>query len=121
MKFAFIYPGQGSQSIGMLNDLAASYPVIKQTYERAADTIKCNLWKMVSSGPVEELNQTFNTQPVMLCASYASWQIWCQLTDQRPSILAGHSFGEISALTCASAINFEDALICWQSFSSCSF
>lgn len=111
MKFAFIYPGQGSQSIGMLNDLAASYPLVKETYERAADAIKCDLWKMVSTGPAEELNQTINTQPVMLCASYASWQIWCQLTDQRPDILAGHSFGEISALTCASSFNFEDAVM----------
>lgn len=111
MKFAFIYPGQGSQSIGMQNDLAASYPLVKETYERAAEVIKCDLWKMVSTGPAEDLNQTINTQPAMLCASYASWQIWCQLTDQKPSILAGHSFGEISALTCASSINFEDAVM----------
>lgn len=111
MKFAFVFPGQGSQSIGMLSDLASSYPQVKETYERAADAIKCDLWKMVSSGPVEELNQTINTQPIMLAASYASWQIWCQLTDQKPSIMAGHSFGEISALTCASAINFEDAVM----------
>lgn len=110
MKFAFVFPGQGSQSVGMLNDLAASYPLVRETYERAGDAIKTHLWKIVSEGPAEELNKTINTQPAMLAASYASWQIWCQSTAQKPAIMAGHSFGEVSALTCASVMSFEDAV-----------
>ena len=76
MKFAFVFPGQGSQSVGMLNDLAESYPVVKQTYEQASEVLKQDLWKLVVEGPAEELNQTMNTQPAMLAASYACWQVF---------------------------------------------
>ena len=110
MKFAFVFPGQGSQSIGMVQALAESYPVVKQTYEEASDAISVDLWKLVSTGPEDELNQTTNTQPVMLTASYAIWQIWQSSTERMPELMAGHSFGEISALCCGGAMAFTDAV-----------
>ena len=111
MKFAFVFPGQGSQSVGMLNDLSASYPIVKHTYEQASEVLKQDLWKLVVDGPAEELNQTMNTQPAMLAASYACWQVFTGATEERAQIAAGHSFGEVSALTCAGAIGFEDAVL----------
>ncbi len=110
MEFAFVFPGQGSQSVGMVAALAESYPVVKQTFEEASDAISLDLWKLVSAGPEEQLNQTSNTQPAMLSASYAIWQIWKSATDAMPNLMAGHSFGEISALTCGGAIPFADAV-----------
>ncbi|MDG0995926.1 MAG: ACP S-malonyltransferase [Gammaproteobacteria bacterium] len=109
MQFAFVYPGQGSQSVGMLSELAASYPQVQQAFEEVSDVIKVNLWKMVVSGPAEELNQTKNTQPALLAASYALTQVWQSNTSTQPLISAGHSFGEISAMCCGSALSFADA------------
>ena len=111
MNFAFVFPGQGSQSLGMLADLAGSYPIVKQVYEEASDSLKSDLWGLVNQGPEEELNRTANTQPIMLAASYACWQVWQQSSNALPIIAAGHSFGEISALTCAQSITFADAVL----------
>ena len=111
MKFAFVFPGQGSQSVGMVNDLAESFSVVKECYQEASDAIKVDLWKMVQEGPAEELNQTQNTQPAMLAASYAISRIWSESTSHKSTVMAGHSFGEVSAFTCARAMKFSDACV----------
>lgn len=110
MEFACVFPGQGSQSVGMVNDLAESFPVVKECYQEASEAIESDLWQLVQAGPAELLNQTQNTQPVMLAASYAIWNIWQQSVSSSPSVFAGHSFGEVSALTCAQAISFPQAI-----------
>ena len=110
MNFAYLFPGQGSQSIGMLVDLAANFSEVKQVFELGSDILRQDLWKLVSSGPENELNQTENTQPVMLCANFAIWMIWQRHFTPLPRVTAGHSFGEYSALVCARALTFEAAL-----------
>ena len=110
MAFAYLYPGQGSQSLGMMEDLASKYPQIKQTFEQASDVLKQNLWDLVVEGPEQELNRTENTQPIMLCASIAIWRIWRQQFTSAPICMAGHSFGEYTALVCTDAFDFETAL-----------
>jgi len=107
---AFIFPGQGSQSIGMLSKLADAYPVVKQTFEQASSVLKLNLWELVANGPEAELNQTQNTQPAMLAAGVAVWRVWLENSGKNPDWLAGHSLGEYTALACAEAIGFEDAI-----------
>ncbi|MGZ5051887.1 MAG: ACP S-malonyltransferase [Methylobacter sp.] len=109
-NLAFVFPGQGSQSVGMLADLAASYPEVKQTFERASDALGKDLWAIVSAGPEAELNQTHNTQPAMLAAGFAVWNIWCKHSQVRPAWMAGHSLGEYTALVCSEAISFEDGI-----------
>ncbi len=109
-NLAFVFPGQGSQSVGMLADLAASYPEVKHAFERASDALGRNLWSIVSEGPVEELNQTHNTQPAMLAAGVAVWDVWCKHSDIRPAWMAGHSLGEYTALVCSEAMSFEDGI-----------
>ena len=111
MKFAFVFPGQGSQSVGMVKDLAESFSLVKECYQEASDTISVDIWKLVQEGPAEELNQTQNTQPVMLAASFAISRIWADSTSQVPTVVAGHSFGEVSALTCANSMVFKDACL----------
>ena len=108
-NLAFVFPGQGSQSVGMLQELAASYPEVKQVFERASDAIGKDLWAILN-GSEEELNQTQNTQPIMLAAGFAVWNVWCKHSLVRPDWMAGHSLGEYTALVCASAIHFEDAI-----------
>ncbi len=108
MKFAFLFPGQGSQSVGMMQgfgELAA----IRETFAEASDVLKQDLWHMVTE-PNEELNQTANTQPIMLTAGVAVWRAWQQAGGAQPAILAGHSLGEYTALVAAGAISFADAL-----------
>ncbi|NOT84074.1 MAG: ACP S-malonyltransferase [Methylococcaceae bacterium] len=109
-NLAFVFPGQGSQSVGMLSELAASYGEVKQTFERASDALCYDLWALVKSGPIEQLNQTQNTQPVMLAAGFAVWQVWCKQASIRPAWMAGHSLGEYTALVCSGALLFEDAI-----------
>ncbi len=111
MEFAFVFPGQGSQSVGMLKELADSHAIVKQTYEEASDAISVDLWKYVTEGPDEVLNETINTQPAMLAASTAIWKIWANTVGHVPKMMAGHSFGEISALTCAGAMSFQNAVV----------
>ncbi len=110
MKLAFVFPGQGSQSVGMLSELADSYTVVGETFSEASDALGMDLWGLVQQGPKESLNQTTNTQPAMLAAGVATWRVWNQQMDIRPSIMAGHSLGEYSALVCAGALNFGDAV-----------
>lgn len=107
---AFVFPGQGSQSVGMLVDLAAVYPEVKRVFERASDALGKDLWSIVANGPEDELNQTHNTQPAMLAAGVAVWEVWRKLSDVRPAWMAGHSLGEYTALVCSSAMSFEDGI-----------
>lgn len=109
-NLAFVFPGQGSQSIGMLSGLAASYPEVKQTFERASEVLGKNLWTLVSEGPEEELNQTENTQPALLAAGFAVWQVWCKESKIRPEWMLGHSLGEYTAMVCSGALDFENAI-----------
>lgn len=109
-NLAFVFPGQGSQSVGMLTDLAASYPEVKHTFERASDVLGKDLWSIVSEGSEEELNQTHNTQPAMLAAGVAVWELWCKHSSVRPAWMAGHSLGEYTSLVCSGAMSFEDGI-----------
>ena len=110
MSLAFVFPGQGSQSIGMLNDLAAAYPQVQQTFGEASQTLGFDLWQLVSAGPEDRLNQTENTQPAMLAAGVAVWRVWRTQGGPLPAFMAGHSLGEYSALCCAEALAFSDAV-----------
>ncbi|MGR9046477.1 MAG: ACP S-malonyltransferase [Gammaproteobacteria bacterium] len=109
-NLAFVFPGQGSQAVGMMSALAESYPEVKQTFERASDALALDLWRLVEIGPAEELNQTQNTQPAMLAAGYAVWRLWCQQSSVKPAWMAGHSLGEYTALVCSGALSFEDGI-----------
>ena len=109
-QFAMVFPGQGSQTVGMLADLAAENPVIEQTFQQASDALGYDLWALVQNGPAEELNKTWQTQPALLTASVALWRLWQQKGGNAPVLLAGHSLGEYSALVCAGVIDFADAV-----------
>lgn len=109
-QFAMVFPGQGSQAVGMLAELAASHPVIEQTFQEASDALGYDLWALVQNGPAEELNKTWQTQPALLTASVALWRLWQQQGGKTPALMAGHSLGEYSALVCAGVINFADAV-----------
>jgi len=109
-NLAFVFPGQGSQSVGMLVDLAAVYPEVKQVFERASDALGKDLWSIVANGTEDELNQTHNTQPAMLAAGVAVWEVWRKLSNVRPAWMAGHSLGEYTALVCSGAMSFEDGI-----------
>ncbi len=110
MSLAFVFPGQGSQSVGMMNALAAEFPVVKQTFAEASQALGTDLWQLVEQGPEEKLNQTEITQPVMLAAGVATWRAWLVASGPRPQTMAGHSLGEYSALVCAEALDFADAM-----------
>lgn len=110
MSLAFVFPGQGSQSIGMLADLATAHPVVTETFEQASAALGYDLWQVIQEGPLEKLNQTEITQPAMLAAGVATWRAWQSTSDVRPTIMAGHSLGEYTALVCADVIAFEDAI-----------
>ena len=109
MKLAFVFPGQGSQAVGMLADYA-SHPVVRATFDEASGVLGQDLWVLVENGPAEALNQTVNTQPVMLAAGVAVWRAWIAAGGVRPTLVAGHSLGEYSALVAAGALAFADAL-----------
>src|SRR5688572_24360268 len=108
-KFAFVFPGQGSQSVGMMQAFADS-PAVRTVFAEAAEELKQDLWQLVAEGPPEALNATVNTQPVMLTAGYAVYRAWLDASGAEPSIVAGHSLGEYTALVAAGAIAFKDAL-----------
>jgi len=109
-NFTFAFPGQGSQSLGMLADLAATYPVVIDTFKEASNVLGYDLWALTQEGPAETLNETDKTQPALLAASVAIWRVWSALGGEKPSIIAGHSLGEYSALVCAGVIDFKDAI-----------
>jgi [acyl-carrier-protein] S-malonyltransferase len=109
MKFAFVFPGQGSQAIGMLNGFGDN-PVVRDTVAEASDAIRIDLAKMIAEGPKEELDLTTNTQPVMLTAAVATWRAWLAAGGAMPALVAGHSLGEYSALVAAGALAFKDAV-----------
>ena len=108
-KFAFVFPGQGSQAIGMLNGFADN-AVVQQTLAEASDALQFDLAKLISEGPKEELDLTTNTQPVMLTAAVAMYRAWIAAGGKTPALVAGHSLGEYSALVAAGVIAFKDAV-----------
>lgn len=109
-KFAMLFPGQGSQSCGMLQALALQNPLIKQTFDEASEVLNCDLFDIVLHNPDDLLNQTAYTQPILLAASVALWRIWSSQVKVNPAFMAGHSLGEYSALVCAESLSFTDAV-----------
>jgi [acyl-carrier-protein] S-malonyltransferase len=109
-QLAFVFPGQGSQKVGMLAEIAAAYPLVQETFAEASAALGYDMWALVQQGPQETLNLTEKTQPLLLTASVALWRVWQQRDGATPSLLAGHSLGEFSALVCAGAIEFADAV-----------
>ena len=110
-KFAMVFPGQGSQSVGMLAELATQFPMVEETFKQASEVLGYDLWQLVQQGPAEELNKTWQTQPALLTASVAIYRVWQQqYPDLLPSVMAGHSLGEYSALVCSGALDFQDAV-----------
>jgi len=109
-KFAAVFPGQGSQAVGMLSDLAQEFDIVEKTYAQASQVLGYDLWKLVQEGPIEDLNQTQRTQPALLTASVAIWRVWESQGNSAPVVMAGHSLGEYSALVCAGVIEFTDAV-----------
>lgn len=108
-KFAFVFPGQGSQAVGMMEGFAGN-PVVAQTIAEASDALQFDLGKLIAEGPKEELDLTTNTQPVMLTAAVAAYRAWIAAGGPVPSVVAGHSLGEYSALVAAGVISFKDAV-----------
>lgn len=109
-QFAFVFPGQGSQSLGMLAELAAQFPIVEETFGEASAVLGYDLWQLVQQGPAEALNKTWHTQPALLAASVAIFLIWQQQGGKVPMLMAGHSLGEYSALVCAGVLDFEAAI-----------
>ena len=108
-KFAFVFPGQGSQSRGMMNNYA-DFPIVRDTFAEASDILQQDLWQLVAEGSDAELNDTVNTQPLMLTAGVAVYRAWQSLNAPAPALLAGHSLGEYTALVVGGALKFTDAL-----------
>ena len=109
MSFAFVFPGQGSQSVGMMAPYGDA-AVVRETFGEASDALGDDLWAMVADGPAEALTQTVNTQPVMLTAGVAAWRLWIAKGGRKPALVAGHSLGEYSALVASGVIDFKDAV-----------
>jgi [acyl-carrier-protein] S-malonyltransferase len=107
---AFVFPGQGSQTVGMLADLPEQYPVVADTFAEASEVLGYDLWQMVQQGPAETLNETDKTQPALLTASVALYRVYLASGKALPQVMAGHSLGEYSALVCAGVIPFKDAV-----------
>ena len=108
-SLAFVFPGQGSQSVGMLAELAATHAEVKAAFDEASQGAGIDLWALSQQGPEDALNRTENTQPALLAASVAAWRVWRKLGGALPAQLAGHSLGEYSALVCADALSLHDA------------
>ncbi|MEE4329988.1 MAG: ACP S-malonyltransferase [Wenzhouxiangella sp.] len=109
-EIALVFPGQGSQTVGMLADLAAARPEVQETFEEAGRALGIDLWDLIRNGPSERLDRTEVTQPVMLAGGVAVWRCWQSLSGPAPKVMAGHSLGEYSALVAAGALDFADAL-----------
>jgi len=109
-QFAMVFPGQGSQTVGMLGELAAEYPAIENTFREASAALGYDLWQLTQQGPAEELNKTWQTQPALLAASVAIYRVWLEKGGKAPVMMAGHSLGEYSALVCAGVLDFAEAI-----------
>ncbi|WP_461518119.1 ACP S-malonyltransferase [Porticoccus sp.] len=109
-NLAFVFPGQGSQKIGMLAELAQNYGVVGETFAEASEVLGYDLWDLVQNGTQEEITMTERTQPLLLTASVAVWRIWQQENGAQPVLMAGHSLGEWSALVCSGVVAFKDAV-----------
>ena len=107
-NLAFVFPGQGSQALNMLADLASEFPSVEETFAEASHSVGVNLWALVQDGPEEALNRTENTQPALLAAGVAVWRVWQELDGPQPAVLAGHSLGEYTALVCAGALSLGE-------------
>ena len=109
-NLAFVFPGQGSQKIGMLAELAEQNPIIETTFNEASEVLGYDMWQLIQQGAQEDINLTQRTQPILLTCSIAIWRLWNQKQGASPSQMAGHSLGEWSALVCANVIDFADGL-----------
>ncbi len=109
-NLAFVFPGQGSQKIGMLAELAADNPTVEATFAEASEALGYDLWDMIQNGGQEDINLTERTQPMLLASSVAIWRLWGEKGGPMPSQFAGHSLGEWSALVCAGSLDFADAV-----------
>lgn len=109
-NLAFVFPGQGSQQVGMLAELAEQHPVITNTFAEASSVLGYDLWDLVQNGPEDDLNQTDKTQPALLTSGVALWRLWQEQGGNMPSVVAGHSLGEYTALVCAGALDFADGV-----------
>jgi [acyl-carrier-protein] S-malonyltransferase len=107
---AFVFPGQGSQQVGMLKEIAHRFPIIEDIFAQSGKDLGKDLWELVQNGPESSLNETVNTQPALLTASVALWRVWQSQGGPLPKLLAGHSLGEYSALVCANALSLTDAV-----------
>ncbi|BBB26207.1 ACP S-malonyltransferase [Amphritea japonica] len=107
---AFVFPGQGSQHLGMLAEIAAENPIIEKTFAEASEVLGYDLWDLTQNGPEADLNQTDRTQPALLTSGVALWRMWQEKGGKQPVMMAGHSLGEYTALVCAGAIDFKDAV-----------
>lgn len=110
MAVAFVFPGQGSQSIGMLKSLAESEPVVRETFTEASEVLGYDLWQLCQVGPDEALNATERTQPAMLAAGVSVWRVWRKRGGPAPTVMSGHSLGEFTALVCADSLDFRTAV-----------
>lgn len=110
MSLAFIFPGQGSQTIGMLKDLSDNFSEVSTTFEEASDALGYDLWSLIQEGPAEKLNSTDVTQPAMLASGVATYRVWQAKGGATPAMMAGHSLGEYTALVCSGSLNFVDAV-----------
>lgn len=110
MSLAFIFPGQGSQSVGMLKELAENFSEVNTTFQEASDALGYDLWDVIQNGPAEKLNSTDITQPAMLASGVATWRVWQAKGGAMPQMMAGHSLGEYTALVCAGSLRFVDAV-----------
>lgn len=116
MTLAVVFPGQGSQSLGMLSALAAEHPQVRATFDEASGVLDYDLWAVVQQGPEQQLNSTECTQPAMLAAGIATWRVWRQAGGAAPDLVAGHSLGEFTALVAAESLDFATAvdLVRWR-------
>ncbi|MCW9031634.1 MAG: ACP S-malonyltransferase, partial [Gammaproteobacteria bacterium] len=110
MSLAFVFPGQGSQSVGMLKDLSENFSQVTATFQEASDALGYDLWSLIQEGPADKLNSTDITQPAMLASGVATWRVWQAKGGAAPQVMAGHSLGEYTALVCAGSLDFVDAV-----------